>query len=162
MTPGEMADMLDGLAAELSDEQLDGLDATLLEAGHLGVAIIAARTKAGLDADGQPFTPYAPDYARLRERKGLSSQVDLARTGRMIGAQHVHVTGPNEVTIDFLSREDADKALWTHGGTTRKKPRPAPGLPQRSWFAIRRDEEIAEIGKVIGDGFTARIETVLK
>lgn len=54
--------------------------------GHDQRERIIRRTKAGKDVDGRPFQPYSPSYSQQLSKEGLSTQVDLEVSGRMLQA----------------------------------------------------------------------------
>lgn len=90
----------------------------LLEIGHLGAAIVIARTKKGLDADGKKFVAYKPGYEKQRAARGLRvSPPDLAVSGHMLGAMGPEVTGQSEVTVGFASEFEAKKAATNNDGS---------------------------------------------
>lgn len=157
-------------------------ESELLEVGHLAVTIVLHRTKAGLDADLRPFAPYTPEYMAVRADKNLqTSPVDLARTGRMLGAMIPEVTGPGEVTVHQSSEHEAIKAaahtngvnksvelhsytakegeFRTHSGVyaTREMH-----LPQRDFYDVRAPSELDVIAETIGSTVAVRIERLGK
>ncbi len=51
---------------------------------------IVQRMDRGIDADGQPFAPYSPAYAKKRDKSGRNvSPVDLTWSGRMRNSMQV-------------------------------------------------------------------------
>lgn len=70
----------------------------------IGIAItdrIQGRTAAGVDGQNRPFAPYAPSYAKLREREGFrKSPVNLQVSGQMMTGMVVLPTDTS-VTVTF-------------------------------------------------------------
>lgn len=92
--------MFDSLADAMEDEPLS--DDDLLTVGNEAVAIIADRTKRGVDVEHNIFRPYSYDYAKERLAKSLNSfPVDLTRTGRMLGALMASPAGEGTVRVGF-------------------------------------------------------------
>lgn len=146
------------LSPERAYEQLEeavagtlGAD-DLMALGQLAVTIVVARTKRGIDADGKTFKGYSRAYADWRERKSLqTSPVDLAVKGHMLGGMVPSVTGPNEVTVGFVSATEAIKAAAHTQGVDRSVT--APGrkggahqrrmhLPKRDFLDVRLPAEL--------------------
>lgn len=91
----------------------------LVALGHEALDIIVLRTKAGKDADLNPFVGYTASYTQQREKAGLSSRPDLARTGDMLGA-----IGPEarsgEVALRFMSAGANIKAIAHNEGVDKQ------------------------------------------
>lgn len=125
-------------------EEIDHLtEAELLEVGHFATALVVARTKKGIDADGNRFRPYTESYTEVRTKAGLSSQPDLVRTGHMLGAMAPEVTGRDEVSVVFNAELEAIKA-----GANDKI---------RKFLDVRQPAELDAIASVIQDAVAARL-----
>jgi hypothetical protein len=108
--PSQAFDALNDEIDHLTHEEL-------IEVGHAAIALVVARTKKGLDADGNKFAAYKPAYARVRAKAAVRvSPPDLVRTGHMLAGMQPLVTGQNEVTISFPSDLEAKKAATNNDG----------------------------------------------
>ncbi len=67
------------------------------EIGLLVRERIYRRTVSGIDAEGQPFAPYSPDYAKV---KG-SSRVDLQVSGNMLNHMTIVDVSEDSVTLGW-------------------------------------------------------------
>lgn len=125
-------------------EELQASEGALRLAAELGVTMIVARTKKGLDADGKKFIRYAFDYMETREKKGLRKEPpDLAVTGHMLGAI-VPVVDETSARIGFASPRAAEIASYHVEGTSQN-------MPERDFFDIRLDAELDAIAEVLAD-----------
>ncbi len=131
--PQEIADRL----GEIADELTTLSEAELIQLGWDAIAIILLRTKAGSDADGNPFAPYSERYAEYKIRKGWVNTPTLTATGLMLGGMMPVVSGPNEVSISFASEFDALKAAWND--------------PTRNFFDVRAESELSLLAESLLD-----------
>jgi hypothetical protein len=74
------------------------------EIGLLAREQIVRRTISGIDADGAPFAPYSPGYAKAKKALGGSGTVNLQVSGGML----------NDIGIVDV-KVSADKATVTLG-----------------------------------------------
>jgi hypothetical protein len=58
---------------------------TMREMALLAREQILRRTAAGVDADGRPFAPYSPTYAKRKSEALGTTRVTLQVSGRMLG-----------------------------------------------------------------------------
>lgn len=108
----EIEDIASGQGIGLSENQL-------LEIGHEVIGLIVERTQGGIDADHKTFDAYSPDYAKVREGKGLSgTTVNLDLQGHMLAAM-IPVVDGKDVEIGFLNEFEAKKAAWHTGGVDK-------------------------------------------
>lgn len=154
---------LAGLVAEVDHVTED----ELMEIGHFAVALVVARTKKGLDADGKPFVAYTPSYTEERVKHGLQgSPVDLARSGHMLGALIPQRTGPDEVSALFLAPLEATKAAAHNYGVdkvTSRKGNPVHAhTPKREFLDIRLPAEQEAVAEVIGESIASRVEKSIR
>jgi hypothetical protein len=138
---------------QLVDEATHTSVQELLETAHFCQALIVARTKNGLDADGKPFAAYSQSYTETRQKAGYGTTPDLVRTGHMIGSMLV-TANAEQATISFANAHEAEKAAAHHYGTKH--------LPERSWFDVRSPQDVAAVEEVMGKGIATRIEKTLK
>lgn len=110
--------------------------ATWQEVGNTLRANIQARTRQGVDADGQPFEPYSEGYAAAKAKQGASSRVNLTSTqaGRHMMTD-LKVTVQTErnprVVIDFATSEKAKLAHFHMG----------EGKVDREFFGMNEHDE---------------------
>lgn len=145
------AAVLDGIAEEVAHVD----DATLSQVGHFALNMILLRTKQGKDADLVAFKPYTPEYAQVRQKRGLSTRPDLAVTGHMLGSMTVRVAG-GEASIVVNNPLEATKLAANNDGTTSN-----PGR-KRELFDIRHPTELQAVAEVLGGGMIANIEKRVK
>lgn len=132
------AELSEAIGGPLTHEEL-------LEIGHLGVTMVVARTKHGLDAGGKTFKKYSDEYAKERADRGLRPYPpDLAVKGQMLGALLPDVSGHNEVTVSFSSEREAIKAA-SHDDPKRK------GRKKREFLDIRIPREMDVMGDAISE-----------
>lgn len=122
---------------EIADELTQLSEAELLQLGWDAISIILLRTKAGTDADGNPFAPYSQSYADKKLAKGWTSLPTLTATGQMLGGMMPRISGPNEVAITFASEFDARKAAWNN--------------PTRNFFDVRAESELSLLAESLLD-----------
>jgi hypothetical protein len=128
--------------AQIIKPALDAKKQIFLQAVSDEIAIIAARTTAGKDADEQSFAPYVPSYAKRREKNNDQvSPPNLTVTGHMLGSMRRGATTETETsittTIEFGSETEANKARGN--------------MKKRKFFALS-DEQIKEITKRVNEG----------
>ncbi len=118
-----------GLAAFLKDlgERIEkGFDTknAVTESARLAASLIRRRTKAGLDADLKPFTPYK------RGKKG--GRVDLDASGEMLGAIEVRVVSDTEAMVGIFDPVQQRKAIVHQLGLGK--------MPVRRFFGVSRSD----------------------
>ncbi len=118
-----------GLAAFLKDlgEKIEkGFDTknAVTESARLVASLIRRRTKAGLDADVKPFTPYK------RGKKG--GRVDLDASGEMLGAIEVRVVSDTEAMVGIFDPVQQRKAIVHQLGLGK--------MPVRRFFGVSRSD----------------------
>lgn len=118
-----------GLAAFLKDlgERIEkGFDTknAVTESARLVASLIRRRTKAGLDADLKPFTPYK------RGKKG--GRVDLDASGEMLGAIEVRVVSDTEAMVGIFDPVQQRKAIVHQLGLGK--------MPVRRFFGVSRSD----------------------
>ena len=114
-----------GLASFLKDlgERIEkGFDTkkAVTESARLVASLIRRRTKAGLDADLRPFTPY-----KHRKKGG---RVDLDASGEMLGALEVRVVSDTEAVVGIFDPVQRRKAIVHQLGLGR--------MPVRRFFGV--------------------------
>lgn len=109
------------------------------QVGQMFAGNIKARTLKGVDAHGNPFTPYSDDYAEYRRAKGRKVRpVNLFFKGHMLAAIGVDSSQANVLRLFFRTPLEGLKAHGHTFGSTKT------GLPQRDFFAItQKDLEAA-------------------
>ncbi|HJU24190.1 MAG TPA: hypothetical protein VJ891_16930 [Casimicrobiaceae bacterium] len=163
------ANLLDGVAAELDHVT----EPELADVGRLAISVVVERTKKGLDADLNPFAPYAPDYAAARAQLGLSITPDLTRSGQMLGALVPKVRA-GAVEIEFADAIDATKAAANNDGVDTTTPRTSRSedlsygkrprgqarkkTPAREFADVRAQAELERVGDAIGSAVATRVE----
>jgi hypothetical protein len=90
------------------------------DSARLVASLIKRRTKAGLDADLKPFTPYK------RGRK--SGRVDLDASGRMLGAIEVRILSDTEAVVGIFDKVQQRKAVVHQLGLGK--------IPVRRFFGV--------------------------
>jgi len=90
------------------------------ESARLVASLIRRRTKAGLDADLRPFTPYK------HGKKG--GRVDLDASGKMLGAIEVKVVSDTEAVVGIFDRVQQRKAIVHQLGLG--------SMPMRRFFGV--------------------------
>ena len=98
--------------------------------------IITKRTKSGIDASGQTFSPYSDKYLEYKVEKSLtgSGRVTLVESGNMLSAMTPQKTakGSRLFFVDSLDDIEEKKARRHDSGLS--------GMPQRQFFAIAEPE----------------------
>jgi len=135
-------------ALDRIDAALEPMPGDLDEAAMMLVQRIISRTERGVDADGNPFAPYASSTARDRSRRGRRTQrVTLSDTGKLMAAITHRVSG-GAAEVYFSNRTRGRIAHWLNEGTRR--------MPQRRFFAAsERDEE--DIARLLVAGIMSRL-----
>ncbi len=118
-----------GLAAFLKDlgERIEkGFDTknAVTESARLAASLIRRRTKAGLDADLKPFTPYK------RGKKG--GRVDLDASGEMLAAIEVRVVSDTKAMVGIFDPVQQRKAIVHQLGLGK--------MPVRRFFGVSRSD----------------------
>ncbi len=118
-----------GLASFLKDlgERIEkGFDSkkAVTDSARLVASLIKQRTKAGLDSDLRPFTPYK------RGKKG--GRVDLDASGEMLGAIEVRVVSDTEAVVGIFDPVQQRKAIVHQLGLSR--------MPVRRFFGVSRSD----------------------
>lgn len=118
-----------GLAAFLKDlgERIEkGFDTknAVTESARLVASLIRRRTKAGLDADVKPFTPY--------KRGKKDRRVDLDASGEMLGAIEVRVVSDTEAMVGIFDPVQQGKAIVHQLGLGK--------MPVRRFFGVSRSD----------------------
>jgi hypothetical protein len=115
--------------------------------GQLGSfvnASIKARTSEGRSAEGTPFEPYSPGYARWRKKEGYpTSKVDLTLTGGMFIAL-TYDAQDDRVTSFFMDTPDK------RNPKVRNPAKAFYNQQLRNFFSISADE-VKEVEKMIKD-----------
>lgn len=76
--------------------------ALMREVGLLAIEIIRTRTRKGLDATGQAFEPYSPEYARQKTKEtGASSTPNLTLSGDLLNTLQITEVTDTSVTIGW-------------------------------------------------------------
>ncbi len=71
-------------------------------AGRVARSEIIRKTEAGVDYNSVPFKPYKPLYAKIRDKRGLRTDiVNLRVTGQMLDS--IHLEG-NELTVGYSEK----------------------------------------------------------
>lgn len=85
--------------------RLDTLELTtaaeMREIGLLMRERIIRRTRQGLDAQNQPFTPYSAGYAVQKRRQLGAARVDLTVSGNMLNQIQITEVTENSVTLGW-------------------------------------------------------------
>lgn len=77
--------------------------ALMREVGQMAIRAIQSRTRQGRDADGQPFAPYAPGYAKRKaQATGASATPNLTVSGDMLNALQIVEVTDDTVTLGWL------------------------------------------------------------
>jgi phage gpG-like protein len=92
----------------------------LTESARLVASLIKRRTKAGLDVEMKPFTPYKG------RRKG--GRVDLDASGRMLGAIEVRAVSDTEAVVGIFDKAQQRKAIVHQLGLGK--------MPARRFFGV--------------------------
>jgi ribosomal protein L16/L10AE len=97
------------------------------------IARILKRTASGVDVNGQAFAAYSPNYAKIRQKKGLRvSPPDLRVNGRLLDAMRVEVLNDHQFAIELENSEAGVIAAALNDGSGR--------MPARHFFATSQDE----------------------
>jgi hypothetical protein len=117
---------------------------------------ILQRTAAGVDADGNAFTPYSAAYAKRKSKYRDPSTVDLRgrNAPHMLQDIHSEITGPNEIALRIYSERDAVIARAHNEGDGR--------MPRRHWFDVdEAGQDIAAMEQDIGQAIEANLKGLL-
>lgn len=123
-------------------------EAVKQEFGNRVIDFIKDRTLGGRDKNDVRFTPYSKAYKQSRDFKiyGKSS-VNLKLTGEMQASMGVKSLDGANVQINFVSKEQDDKARGHINGS-------GP-LPVRDFWGIKKEDQVKILKSVIKD-FNAR------
>jgi hypothetical protein len=107
---------------QVGDRLEKGFDTkkALTESALLVASLIKRRTKAGLDVEMKPFTPYK------RGKKG--GRVDLDASGRMLGAIEVRAVSDTEAVVGIFDKAQQRKAIVHQLGLGK--------MPVRRFFGV--------------------------
>jgi hypothetical protein len=73
------------------------------EVGLLARELIVRRTLRGVDADGAPFAPYSPGYAKQKAQAlGSASPVNLQVSGSMLNHLQIVKVEAGKVTLGWV------------------------------------------------------------
>ena len=116
-------------------------DDDLLELAQRVHTNILTRTADGKDADGMPFSPYSPSWAKIRKEKGRPTEkVDLFFSGHMLGAITSKIQKKGTALLFFADAQQAAKAHGHISGWNGKSD------IKRKFFALGKDDE-NDLGK---------------
>jgi hypothetical protein len=88
----------------------DRIDRKVLSAVHSQTAIRIFSE--GKNANGASLGVYSKGYQRLRDKKGMSTKVNLQFTGQMLKDYALRVEGVNEYGSGFANSTNFDKSEW--------------------------------------------------
>ena len=119
MTIGELIQKIKNGVAELKANR----EADVLIIANNQIALVSLRIQSrGEDADGSPFIPYTPDYAKTRKAAGYQiGFVDFTRTGRTLASVKARITASSIFSASVVIEPDNDESKAIVKGLSNKR-----------------------------------------